>query len=676
MSGVAARAGAIVAFWDAGELTLGRVLSDAPEKLSIVNERGQERRVAPTRIVGEVVGPSGVARAGDDAALCETARRVREVATTIDVAALWEILSELGPTEIHPVRGLADLAVGRSDGEAQTALILALQSDGLRFVRRPEGWLSRSPEQVSDLIAERQTAARRAQEAEAFFSALASVGRGEAWSPSGSAVERRHLEALESLAVHEDLVPDLDREPARAALQASGIAYDRVPEGAFRLLRRLGVFSDDDENLQVRRFGLRIRFPDEVQAEASRAVSRGFASTGRRDLTGVTAVSIDGPRTREIDDLLSVQILDEGAWLVGVHIADPAEFVRPGDCVDVEAAARGVTHYMPDLKLPMLPTSISEAAASLQAGQERPALSFLVTVDASGEPREFEIVPSIVRSRERLDYGEVDRRLAQATGAHLDELRALDGFARARLAARLARGAVQLDLPDVDLVVAADGSIEIERLEADSAARLLVSEAMIVAGEVAARAAREAGLPVIYRRQAAPDSTAQRGIRLSDPIAARRVLRGMRRAESGLEPGAHGSLGLPAYTQVTSPLRRYQDLVTHRQLLAWIRGQTPPYDAEAMQRIVGTTESAEADSRRAERVADEYWKLRWLEQRVGDVLQALVLETDPRPTVLLREVAREQPLPGLGGYEPGQLIAVRIEAVKPRAGILVLRIQR
>jgi exoribonuclease-2 len=151
------------------------------------------------------------------------------------------------------------------------------------------------------------------------------------------------------------------------------------------------------------------------------------------------------------------------------------------------------------------------------------------------------------------------------------------------------------------------------------------------------------------------------------------VRKRLQRAEAGLRAGPHASLGLPAYLQATSPLRRYQDLVIHRQLAAHLDGVPPPYDADAMQRILGTTELAERNARLAERNRAEFWGLRYLEARAGQWLEACVVEVDPRTVVQLAETLREQPMPGLRGVEPGQQVRVRVERVVPRAGLLILR---
>jgi len=147
----------------------------------------------------------------------------------------------------------------------------------------------------------------------------------------------------------------------------------------------------------------------------------------------------------------------------------------------------------------------------------------------------------------------------------------------------------------------------------------------------------------------------------------------MRRAEVGLEPGPHAGLGLDAYAQTSSPLRRYQDLAIHRQILAHLRGEPLCYDTDTMRRIAATTERAEADARRAEEAANEYWLLRYLERSVGETIGATVVASDPRPIVQLDETLREQPVRGLAGVELGERLRVSVVRVEPRAGVLSLR---
>src|SRR5262249_29222271 len=143
--------------------------------------------------------------------------------------------------------------------------------------------------------------------------------------------------------------------------------------------------------------------------------------------------------------------------------------------------------------------------------------------------------------------------------------------------------------------------------------------------------------------------------------------------ETSLHPGPHHGLGLASYAQVTSPLRRYQDLAVHRQIVAALAGEAPPHEAPAMQRILAATERAEIEARRAERAAARYWILRWLELARGGTVTGVVVETVPRPIVVLDETLLEESVPSLSGVNLGDRVRLRIERVNPRADLVILR---
>jgi exoribonuclease-2 len=676
---VTVRPGAIVAWWDGDALAVGLVAAEEKQRLRLVRSQGRDERVRPARLVAIVNGDAGVP--GDDPAsrerartrVAEAERGLRRAAQAVEVALVWDIVRE-GRDETSgdtlSTGELAELALDSGTGEACAAMTLALLADGLHFVRKSDGWLPRAPSAVTALREERARLARREGETREFLSALAATVDSGVFTERGTEAERRYLEALEQLAVHGDDCRVPARDVALEALEASGLRWARPHEGAFRLLRRLGHFASDDENLQVARFELRTTFPEAVLERARERAAGGFDRDGRTDLTALAAFSIDSPHTREIDDLLSIETRPGGGQRLGVHIADPCAFVDPDDPVDREALSRGLTHYMPDLRLPMLPPVLSEDAASLVAGEERPALSFLVDLDADGEVARFELTPSVVRSHARLDYDEADRRVAAADPA----LAGLADVGRLRQQARARSGAVTLRAPEVDVHVDAAMRPVLEQISADSPSRLAVTEAMVLAGAIAARFCRAAGLPAGYRRQAPPaDPPESPADGVWNAVAVRRARRAMRRAEVGLEAGAHAGLGLDAYVQASSPLRRFQDLAVHRQILSGLRGGPPCYDDTAMRRIVATTERAEADARRAEEAADEYWLLRYLERYAGETVEATVVEVEPRPVVLLDETWIEQRVRGLVGVEPGQRVRLVVVRVDPRAGLLSLR---
>ena len=669
--------GSTVAYWRDDVMAYGVVAGEEKQRLVVVTRDGKDERIAPARVTAVLAG--GIAPARTSEGLREAAARavaageaVGRLIDAVDVPTLWELVRERAQTLSEST--LADLALGRVDEAARLATVIALSADGVRFQRKTSGWLPRDAAAVTEIVDGRRRAAERAEEKASALAALSRAVREGVFVSSGSETERRILAALEAVALEEIDIPEKERALAQEAISVSRVPADRPAEAAFRLLRLTGRFASDDENLMIVRYGLRYEFGESVREEAATLAASGFALEGRLDLTAVPMVTIDDAATREIDDALSVNDAGDGKIVVGVHIADPSAFVAKEGAVDAEALSRGTTYYFPERKLLMLPPPISEDAASLVAGKDRPGLSFLATVDAEGRTVSFEIVRSLLRVDARLDYDEADATLAAGEGRFVSLLRSLLDFADRRDAIRRAAGAVALRAPEAEIRVGADGTLALARRDPDTAAQRIVAEAMILAGELAASWLTTRGIPAIYRRQAPSDG------RLPEPdpalpfaVHVRAVRRMLKRGETSLHPGPHHGLGLSAYAQVTSPLRRYQDLAVHRQIVAVLAGEAPPYDAPGMQRILAATERAEIEARRAERAVARYWMLRWLERARGSTVTGVVVETFPRPIVVLDETLVEEVAPSLTGVQLGDRVRLRVERVNPRADLVILR---
>jgi exoribonuclease-2 len=669
--------GSVVAWWEAHTLAFGVVAGEEKGRVVAIDETGREVRVPKSRLFYEIElpgelpdpTPEGRRRAGRRAAAARSRTEAR--ATEVDVPTLWD-LSRDRPAALTDAE-LSELALGETSSPARAAVAHALGREAIRFQRRGEGWEPRSAEVVEAIVRQRERESRRAADHRAVLDALAAAGRGEPFVSSESEQERKIVSALEAVCLREDDVAPSIRRAAAEALTAFGRPWDSEAEGAFRVLRAIGRFASDDENLAILRHGLRVEFPAEVGAAAKGRARVGFRAEGREDATGLEVVTVDGPHTREIDDGLSVEPLGRDGWRVGVHIADPSEFVAPGDPIDAEARLRATSHYFPDRRVPMLPPSISEEVASLVPGEERPSLSLFADVDGDGEVSAFRFAPTRIRVRERLDYDRADREIEERGGRWSAVLAALAEAAAARERCRERAGAVILRAPESEIRLDGAGRPILERRDPGTPAHRLVAEAMILAGALAARFAIDAAIPLIFRRQPAPFRVPDPPPAGEDPlVAARRIRRSMRRGEVGLEPGPHHGLGLSAYAQATSPLRRYQDLANHRQILSVLRGEAP-LDAARLLEIAAECERGEAIGRLAEREQDRYWFLRWLGERAPCDVEAIVVETEPRPAVVLVETLLEQPAPFLAGTAVGERLRLRVEGVNPRADRLVLR---
>jgi exoribonuclease-2 len=264
--------------------------------------------------------------------------------------------------------------------------------------------------------------------------------------------------------------------------------------------------------------------------------------------------------------------------------------------------------------------------------------------------------------RERLAYEEVDERI-HATDSGLTALY--------RIALRLreereSHGAINLRRRELKIRVRQKESgdeIRITTIDANSASRILVSEMMVLLNRLAADFAATNSLPVIFRTQEPRDPVSADPL-LPEALAFEKLRRTFKRSRLSLTPGLHSGLGLSAYTQVSSPIRRYSDLVTQRQFTALLHGSPIPHTREELLQVLAAAEGAELEIRSLEERSTSYWLLKYLaHEKMGAVLNSVVL--DRKGTVELDEYYVRGRLPDLGTAEPGNTLQVTIDDIDP-----------
>ena len=437
------------------------------------------------------------------------------------------------------------------------------------------------------------------------------------------------------------------------------------------------------------RYGIPIEFPDEALAEA-RAIDLpgSLSEPGRRDLTSVPTVTIDDVDTADRDDALSLEPLESG-YRVGIHIADAGALVSPGGAMDQEADRRMATVYTPDVRIAMLPPEVADRAGSLVPGERRAALSLLARLAESGEILDWEALPSTIMSQAALTYDEADHALEDPASPWHSLLAPLKQLSKSLRQRRREAGAVFLDRPEMAIRVAASGNVEVRVLNRTSPARELIAEFMVFCNTLLADFCRREGLPAAYRTQAkledeeTYEQTTGEKARVHALLFYRLVQR-LPKADLGTAPAPHGGLGVPAYIQATSPLRRYPDLVMQRQISHFLRAGKPLYPPERIASVAQRAEMQLRDIARLEEDRNRYWFLKYLMQSRlagGDradtraLFPAVVLDTQPGRHSLLElleypfrvraELSR--------GHEPGDTVTLRLHDVDlwRRVGLFV-----
>ncbi len=480
--------------------------------------------------------------------------------------------------------------------------------------------------------------------------------------------------------------------------------------------------------------GIPVEFPQEVRDQAAALYAAGISAAeleSREDLRGRMILTIDGEDSKDLDDAVSLERLSDG-WLLGVHIADVSHYVRENSSLDEEAQKRGTSVYFADRVVPMLPEELSNGICSLNAGEDKLALSALMTLDESGTCRDLRLVSSVIRSNIRGVYREINDLFDdQATPDIREKYRPVEEMLRdmRRLADQMRRQAQRrgiLDLISVEtrFVLDADGHPAQLLPRSLGEAEGMIEQFMITANVAVARLARERKLPFVYRIHEHPDpekldllrQTAEllqlpvpRGKEMTREVLqdllgaaqetpyarliSERILRAMAKARYSAAAKGHYGLALADYCHFTSPIRRYPDLAIHRILSSYLAGKSSQQLWERYETFV--KKSAELSSlcevraQTAERDCEACYKAEYMRGFLGDVFPGTIvsatafglyvelentvtglvrLEALPDPELRYDEIASLVDRHGRPVYTIGQPLTVRVEACEVSTG--------
>ena len=415
-----------------------------------------------------------------------------------------------------------------------------------------------------------------------------------------------------------------------------------------------------DTRMVIAEFGLPGEFPEAVLEDARRqaAAFSDAVPAGRRDLSAETIVTIDPADARDFDDAISLARIDRGHWLLGVHIADVAHFVREGSPLDQEAVARGTSVYLPDRVIPMLPEIVSNNLASLQPGRVRLARTCWIEFSAEGIPIHAEVERTAITSKRRFSYEEVDRFLAdpdttavKMTAAVRGLLGRMRDLARLLRGRRIGRGALELNMPEVKVDLDRSGRVSGAHVVVNTESHQIIEEFMLAANEAVAGLLAGAEAGFLRRIHPAPDLRKLRQLtefvselgfevdslesrfelqRLLDLARGRpeehavhyAVLRSLSRAVYGPQADGHYALASDCYCHFTSPIRRYPDLTIHRAIDLLATGKRPP--REGLDQLGEQCSQLERRAEAAERELVKLKLLHFLAGRVGSELEGVV----------------------------------------------------
>ncbi|MBW2568360.1 MAG: RNB domain-containing ribonuclease [Deltaproteobacteria bacterium] len=675
--------GNIIEYIDRQRIICAVVMEIKNKKLRLLTENDREIKLSLSRVShksGIWLDPS-LSRYELVTALKTAAKKRKDLVNSVNIRELWDIL--------HSEQEWVDLATmtelcfpDSPDGDHEAAVVRAIFNDRLYFKFDHDRFSPNSEKRVEQIASHRRKEARRNRVIEEGGTWLKRVVQDTgSFSPDSlSGDQLEYVKILKSFYLFEK--ESLHYALGKAMLEKAGM---RNGKDIFQLLVKLDVWNKN-ENIELYRYKIPITFPEEVTKRAAEmaesevggqslpAVSLKGSEAGacppsvwrgREDLTMLPVITIDGQSTTDFDDALSIE--DKGDhYKLGIHISDVGHFIKKGDIVDQEALSRGSSIYMMDQKIPMMPPGLSEDLCSLKAGELRPAISIMVKISQFYEILDYEIVPSIIKVKRQLTYYDVN------TVADGDkEIVILHHIAKNFREYRLSRGAVQITLPEINIQMNEKGELSVTRINRESAGRMLVAETMIMANWLMARFLAKHDAPAIFRSQPEPRKRLYKkneGTLFQNWMQRRLLSRFM----LGCKPEHHSGLGLDAYVTATSPIRRYYDLATQRQIRATL-GLEELCTVDEIERTTQILAQPMSCVLKMQYSRRRYWLLKYLEKRVGQKKEATVLcKLKNGYQVLIPEYMLECELPLSSGIElkPEDLIQIRLQHVNARKDVI------
>mgnify|MGYP006409930283 FL=1 len=408
--------------------------------------------------------------------------------------------------------------------------------------------------------------------------------------------------------------------------------------------------------LTLLRANVREHFSDEIYQDVERV--RKIPQEKLEILSPeVPTFTIDAKKTRDYDDAFSVMEWSNGGLVIAVHITDLSNFVNPGDSLFKEAEARLSSVYSLEETIPMIPDELSCDTFSLKAGEPRNVLSFNFQLSANGNWNLLEVVPRIIRVQKNLSYEEADLLIEEER----DFWGLLNKFCQRSLEQRLENGALNLARKEFDFDISNPKDIKITALNRNSAANRIIEELAISVNSETGRIFQQADFPGIYRTQSSYEIIKEvaEGAELS--------MENIRIEPARLStlPGKHAGLGCDVYMQATSPIRRFVDLVTQQNLKLLINKQEPIFSEEDMMRWSEEISLRHRKYNRAEREIIKFWKLKYLQQHLGDHFEAKVRKkfANNNTEIELLLLDCVVTAAGLTEFESGEPLLLRIDEV-------------
>ena len=618
-------------------ISLGVMCEISGDKFTVITEEGKQLILDSEQIV--YCSKIDSLKIGNSSEIKLELRSLRKELDTqrqsVDLKTAWECLYDPKAKSGFKLNDILDLYFNdRSNYNKILLFVWAIQRDETYFKKQDDLIYLNSLEEIQTVIKRKEEAEKKASEKKAAIKWITDLIDGSIDLQDDDTNKfSKYLELIKGYAIYIDKYESL--KEAKLLLNEVGIK-DEI--AALEFLINIGLW-DKNEDPVFKRFAIKKTYSQKVISESSELICKDISYDRFLDITKLELFSIDDENTKDMDDALSVELLNDKTR-IGVHISNVTSVIESSSYLDKEALKRGETIYLAEGNISMFPSEVVDKLLTLSEKNMRKAVSLFVTFDADFNISNYEFIQTKIKVKRNISYKEANESfLKSQQGKRLLEI------AKVLREKRIKNGAVILQLPTMKISVDDDTVKSVSIYSMTTDAHNIIAEFMILLNNLAGRYFAENKIPAIFRSQIENTSEDINSLDRESDLFPTQVIKFLRPTKITTIAEPHKFLGIDAYVQISSPIRRYLDLVLQRQLISCLDGTGPIYSNTALEKIYSQTEMAVKEKRLIEKSRERYWVLKYLSDNKISELQGIIsLVRDKRVTVYIPEYLLDLPI--------------------------------
>lgn len=638
------------------EPTLAVLIKNSGKESEIINEEGKRSVIKAEKIIYR--SQIFLQDTDDHNSLRKQFREIRKTLEGVEKPAikdLWECVRD--EKREYSFEELLDLYSGKAtlSEEEKLQLFWTIDKNQTYFKRGKNGYTPNSRTDVNlALLRKERNRLREVERTKAVEWVLSILDENaERTEPSGFD-PKYYIKLLEDYVVADHSTP----APVEAKRFASECGI-KTQEQAIETLKKMGECEPDDDAVSILLKPYEVYEPGIIKhAHSILKADYDFADLDTYDSSPV--YSIDDETTRDIDDAISFGKKD-GIYEIGIHITDVGYFIGRNTDIDKSSMLRGESVYLPDKTINMFPPELVYNRLSLVEDGYRPVLSLFVSFDNDFNIVNYQFRRLKLRIERNLTYKEAEKIFTTETWGV--ELKNLAFSLRDR---RIRNNAFLLQLPEIKFEIDNNGNPSIYRNTMDTTPHIVISELMILINNLAAELLTDNGVPCIYRTQPEQIDQEARMLDRNDPLYPVKITKYLKPSRLSTKPSVHSSLGLDYYTQVSSPIRRYLDIVMQRQIVSVIDNGKPCYGEQELENLISRTGAGMVDRRYVQRARKKYWLFKYLKYNVSELEGYVSSVNENKISIYFPDILMELPISGTDEkLSEGDNVLVSIRDVDP-----------